>query len=295
MNDVRSLEEYHNYLKAILYFFDDLCRKNDIKYTVMDGTLLGAIRHKGLIPWDGDVDVALTHKEFEKLKKVFEAYDGRYYLDFFPNHYYKDKKMLKDYGTITAKVIDKKCNTKLYGLDVFTIDFLGDDKDFAEKTVKQYRKIFNKQALAISLHRPHISANKSFARKLKVLLINLLYPFLKLYSLCYTPIFKKKYKNLIEKRLCFDEKSKYFSIEPYLNRIGVEDNTILSEGYIDTEFENFKVMIVKNYDAYLKPTYGNYMELPPKDKQVPYPSEEELLEIKFELDDELKDLLNKVK
>ena len=288
MKKIQSLEEYQSYLRAMLFFFDELCRENDIKYTVMDGTLLGTVRNHGLIPWDGDVDVAVTHKEFEKLKKAFENYNGRFYFNYFPDHYFKKYGVKKSYGTITAKVVDTKCDNEIFGIDVFTIDFLGDDKEFAEETVRLYKKWSKRQCAAIAFHLPKMSKNKSLVRNALNAGLRFVYPFAKFASIIYTPIFKKGYQNFLDERLSFDETCKYFSIEPYLGRIGVEENTILNDGYVDMMFDNIKVMVVKNYEAYLVPTYGDYMQLPPEDKRTPYPSLEELMDCNIEIDEEMR-------
>lgn len=65
-----ELKRYHAAIVRQLFDFDDLCRANGIEYMLSFGTLLGAIRHKGLIPWDDDVDVMMMEEEFEKLLKV---------------------------------------------------------------------------------------------------------------------------------------------------------------------------------------------------------------------------------
>ena len=65
-----ELKRYHAAIVRQLFDFDDLCRANGIEYMLSFGTLLGAVRHKGLIPWDDDVDVMMMEEEFEKLLKV---------------------------------------------------------------------------------------------------------------------------------------------------------------------------------------------------------------------------------
>lgn len=288
-----TLYEYQNYLKCVLYFFDNFCRNNNIKYTVIDGSLIGAVRNKGIIPWDGDVDVALTPVEFEKLKKAFELYDGRYYLNYLPDHIYYSKRRKHDFPTITAKIIDKKCSSGIFGIDVFTIDFLGNDLLYAEKTIKLYKHFDKIMRFGPAFHCPELKINGRL--NVKGILVRIMYPLFKFVSLIFSPIFKKKYSTFRKERIDNNsEKSLYFTIEPYLGRFGIEKNNILDGGYIDLPFEHFKVMAVKNYEVYLKATYGDYMQMPPVDKRVPYPSEDLLVSCEFVMDNELRDILKKI-
>ena len=65
-----QLEKLHQVeLKALLKF-DQVCRKYNLQYTLDGGTLLGAIRHKGFIPWDDDTDVCMLREDFEKLRSI---------------------------------------------------------------------------------------------------------------------------------------------------------------------------------------------------------------------------------
>ena len=63
-----GMEELHKHLLILLKDFHQLCMDNDIKYSLHGGTLLGAIREKGFIPWDDDLDVTMTRPEYEKFK-----------------------------------------------------------------------------------------------------------------------------------------------------------------------------------------------------------------------------------
>ena len=70
-----DLKKLQYVLIEMLKEFDKICRDNNIEYFVFAGTELGAVRHKGIIPWDDDTDVGMMRSEFEKLKKVFAEQD----------------------------------------------------------------------------------------------------------------------------------------------------------------------------------------------------------------------------
>ena len=72
MDNSYGFAELHEQLLIIMDDIDRVCRAHDIKYTLSDGTLLGAVRHKGFIPWDDDADVSMVRSEFERFKAVYE-------------------------------------------------------------------------------------------------------------------------------------------------------------------------------------------------------------------------------
>ena len=63
---MKNLDELHNVLFEMLNVFDSFCRENNIEYSLAYGTLLGAVRHKGFIPWDDDLDVMMTRENYNK-------------------------------------------------------------------------------------------------------------------------------------------------------------------------------------------------------------------------------------
>lgn len=280
MEQSKLFKDYQERLMTILSFFDKLCRDNDIKYTVLDGTLLGTIRHQGMIPWDGDIDVALTPKELEKLKAVFEKYEGRYYLNYLPGHFYKQKGRIHNFPTLTAKIVDKRCNSDLYGIDVFTIDLLGDDLCKAKKLVKKYKWYAKMMRYTTSFHIPE---SFDVISRIKKGIILIFYPLVYLLSKTIAPIVESRYLKFRKNELdIYGDSCKYFTIQPYLGRFGIAENTFLKDGYTDMPFGNIKVMVAKGFEVYLKGTYGDYMQLPPEESRIPYPSEDILLKCVFE-------------
>lgn len=95
----------------MLYEFDKICRKHDIPYWLEWGSLLGAIRHKGFIPWDDDLDVAMTRPDFNRLREVlpnYPAFDLRYTFD--------------KNGTVVAKIYFAGTDIQIF-LDIFICDY----------------------------------------------------------------------------------------------------------------------------------------------------------------------------
>ena len=76
---VLSLEEIKQVELDILKYLHELCEQHQIKYFIDFGTLLGAVRHKGFIPWDDDTDISLARDEFEKLYQVLKNENHPYY------------------------------------------------------------------------------------------------------------------------------------------------------------------------------------------------------------------------
>ena len=76
---VKNLEDLHKELFILLCEFDDFCKENNIKYSLTSGTLIGAIREKGFIPWDDDIDVVAFAKDFPKIiDAVKKEYPNKY-------------------------------------------------------------------------------------------------------------------------------------------------------------------------------------------------------------------------
>lgn len=120
-----SLKEVQAILYDIIYMVDDFCKKHNIDYFLVGGTLLGAVRHQGIIPWDDDADIAMTRENFERFLELFHAEGVEGYELFDYKHkegfLYPFAKMTRtDTWTSTR-------TTHRINIDIFSYDGCGDD------------------------------------------------------------------------------------------------------------------------------------------------------------------------
>lgn len=247
-----TLREQQLIVLDILKYFDEVCRKYNIKYTICGGTLIGAIRHKGFIPWDDDIDVYMVREEYEKFKKVLEENKSE-------NYYLSD---IDNFNSFTAgvapKIYDKRTLLTDYMgrkqpifIDIFVLDYVENNKDNRLELEKYKKNLL----LFAGIH-------------LK---------FMKSESFVYKMIYKYKsriYFNKMMKTIrCFSEKTRdnsEFLASVYYIFDGIDKAFIPAyyfNNYVELEFENCKFYAIANYDEHLSFYYGNYMELPsPKDR-----------------------------
>lgn len=261
---------------AILVELDRICRKNNIHYTLAGGTLLGAVRHKGFIPWDDDMDVRFTRTEYEKF---FEAckkdMDSEH---FFFQDYRTDENYRWGYGKMRLRGTEyvrlgqehMKFQTGV-SIDVFVTDNIP-DSDFGKKWC--FFKSF--------IYRKILYSELGMVREKSVLAR-------KWYGFLYKTVSRDFCFKQLEKMARKYNKNKtkygrtYTWVESWETWRDALDNTFFDE-YTELEFEGMKFCAVKEYDRYLTGSYGDYMKLPPIEKRLPSgpASKIEVLDIKLE-------------
>lgn len=251
-------EEQKKILVDMLAYFDEKCRSNGIHYSLIGGSLIGAVRHKGFIPWDDDVDVILDKADFYRIKKILDEERGIYRT-------LKDGEGGENFGFL--KLIDsrtglieksQKRELKNYGvfIDIFCYFSTYTDE---RKRVRHFRRIKVLKSLItrrkIDFKNKSLKKNISYMIRTSVSVI----------------IGQKRLKRLYYKVLSEANDSDYivsnWPVYGLKKEVQLRKNI---SGYTDATFEGIKTMIFQNYDEILRTTFGDYMQLPPESKRIPH-------------------------
>lgn len=241
---------------------DRLCVQNNINYFLVGGSLLGAVRHKGFIPWDDDLDIGMLRTDYEKFLKIApEMLDERYELIDWksdPNYPHPMGKVIKR-GTIYKEGKRKDLGDQGIWVDVFPYDVADSESgDFKRRTFKL--KVLRCLIRAKCNYRTWYSDKGIILSK-----------YIKNIPFRLGAVFFSK-NTLIEKyeRLSLDKDGKS-NIEVFEN--GTENYLrwcfpkSIFENLIQMDFENYKFYIPQKYHEYLSRAYGNYMIFPPKEER----------------------------
>ena len=240
--EIKTVEEIQRIALDILVYFHQVCEDNNLRYSLAYGTLLGAIRHNGFIPWDDDIDVIMPRPDYQELHKILKNKQGRYELI--------------NYRSI-SKLIDSKTivnETGVYGeknigvfLDIFPIDGMGNNEEKGRKWGERIKKNAKRNMYYEDLDK--------FGIKGKIIKLlgekNI-----------------RRYGKIMSRRFDFD-RSKYCAVamDPINPNLEFDEKKYYSS-YMRGEFENQECCILTNYDRILYKKYGNYMELPPENERT---------------------------
>lgn len=235
--------------------FIDVCKKLNLKYYIVGGTLIGAIRHQGFIPWDDDIDVAMPRADYEIFMEKAQ--------EFLPEHYFVQNIYTdKEYVTFFAKIRNSnttfietainhlRINHGIY-IDIFPLDFFPESKT-AQKRVLWKNKLYT-QRISACFNLPYV---KTMKHRLIAALLALRYPSIR-------AVVEKK-----DKMLKSIPKSNMFA--SYGGAWGIKEIAPVEwfgEGVAVT-FEGMEVIAPTGYHNWLTQVYGDYMQLPPEEKRV---------------------------
>lgn len=237
----------------LLQEFHCFCLTNGLKYSLCGGTLLGAVRHKGYIPWDDDIDVMMPRKDYEQLIKTYKSDRSELYHYSIQESYMVPFAKLSD---IRTQVIENVVYESDYGvdIDIFPLDFFPDSLKESEKWSKQLGIL--KDILLIKNIK--LSRKRSFARNVIVFWGRIVTCPIRMKWLV------KRIDTLAQK---YSGKSDGF-IGNMTNGYRMKERNPMAKELIDLEFEGIPYKAIDNYDVYLKGLFNDYMTLPPLEKQV---------------------------
>lgn len=239
----------------ILKYFDVLCRENNLIYFLNYGTLLGAVRHSGFIPWDDDIDVMMPRSEYYKLIKVLESNKHEHY-EFISMH--TDKK----YFAPLAKIYDNRTLLiQHYGqiesheigiyIDIFILDGLPNDEKIQKHILKRSDRL--RFLWSLSIRKPN-AKSKNLAVAIVKTIVSI--PFLLIGCRYFLKILDKhssKYSDL---------SSDYLAVICF----GEGEREIFSKNDIfppkSIRFEDQEYLCPNNTQLYLEKMYGDYMKIP---------------------------------
>ncbi len=252
-----SLQEIKEIELDILKVFHSFCVENNIRYFLSHGTLLGAIRYKGFIPWDDDVDVLVPREDYNRLLHLFQDSEQYRLFSFAKNKNFRfPYAKLCDMSTLKEEFnVDNGVKLGL-DMDVFPLDAWDSDIVKAKQEVKRIKKAMLGLELTKLCKPNSINPIKRFVKGMIMLL----------YKLLGSGYFIKK----IVKESIREEKME----SPYLGSkswmVYGERDIIPADVFADTveiEFEGERFFAPSDYDTYLTCLYGDYLPEPPKEKQ----------------------------
>ena len=250
LNEIKILE------LDILKDLDRVCRENGILYSLTSGTLIGAVRHKGFIPWDDDIDIMMTRENYDKFIKVYPEKGKDIYkllcheLD---KEYYHQFSKIVDLRTCVKEKKLRYINNLGIWIDIFPVDSINskflklrlNKINFFQKSLKKTKGDLN------------VSNRNAFIKFIKKNF------FVDKLEFWYNRTINQVKKE--SKKANNNLKGILLSDAPKPEKLLLEKE--LFNDYIYLKFENENFMAIKEYDKYLTHVYGNYMQIPPIEKR----------------------------
>lgn len=254
-----TLKKVHEVEVEILDEVDRICKKYEIKYFLVGGTLLGAVRHKGFIPWDDDIDIAMLREDYEKFMDIClntDELDDKYFMhcDETDKEYWLPFiKIRKNCTTFNEKFIENYNSHKGIFIDIFPFENLKKQKSFLQKI-----RVFFVKEIGETIFYKYGFLKKNNCRKKGVVTVLKLMP---------TNLLKKVRKKLLLMNKTL--KTKYIGC-----MVGAYsfDKEIFKKDSLfpltEIKFEGKYYPCFKDTNYYLNSLYGDFMKLPPKSQRV---------------------------
>lgn len=260
-----TLKELQQFSLAILKDVAGFCERNGIRYSLGYGTLLGAVRHNGFIPWDDDVDIMMPREDYERFRTMYKS----------DNYSFMDSRNTPDCYIAFGRVCDKKRTLAVSSIpwakedvgvwiDIFPVDRVPDDME-TFRTI--YDSLFHLMKLNICIRKANVISSSRFPirKRLKIWALKKTNP--RLIKQDPTEIVKEmetlirlvspKDSHHWSQLCCPDDGTSEFFTDDEINE------------YVKMRFEDSEFFVWKGYESILRDSYGDFMTLPPEAKQKP--------------------------
>ena len=259
-----SMREIQKGSLNILFEIDKMCKQLNLRYYLAYGTLIGAVRHHGFIPWDDDIDIMMPRDDYKRLIGYFMENEKELKpLELFS--YYNNE----NYPHMISRISDNRYildvdNEKNYGLGLFVDIYPMDGVGNSEEEYTSRKNLASKySSLCFLSTREHFEFGTTKGLKKKII---------KIPAYIYAKIRGKKY--FLEKLECMSAAKKYDE-EQYVGCLVWGTDGVKAvfprewfESSIGLEFEGMVFQAPIKYHDVLKRLYGDYMKIPPKEKQI---------------------------
>ncbi|MDO4159117.1 MAG: LicD family protein [Prevotellaceae bacterium] len=251
MRQITDVKELRSLQIAILDSIVGFCNANGINYSLAGGTLIGAVRHKGYIPWDDDIDLYMLREDYERFVRAYSDKGGRYEV------MYPEKN--KDYLYTFAKVVDNDTlmiedeapdfRIGVY-VDIFPVDYTPDDID-------ERKRLYKLKYLLYKIRRCKMSKTNYLSSRLAFLFYK------------YLPIPLSLINALNNKYIL---KRKPSATLCDMTNPGLPPKAVFPveamKSFVDVTFEGKTYKAMAGYHTYMSNLYGDYMKIPPVEQRI---------------------------
>ena len=258
-----NIDEVKEIQLDILAAVDEFCSKNGIRYSLSSGTLIGAVRHNGYIPWDDDIDIMMPRADYDRFINIFNG-SYKHLTLIAPEHnleYYAPYANVFDNRTLLTEGDNGHRGFNIgIKIDVFPIDYVSEDLKRYNKELSITKYI--NYILYIKRLKNPLRNNKGLSHFVTLLIEKMI---------CFWLPYR-----FLQKIIILIANNKKYQGSSYVDNVvfnvytskSPRFNSLIMDSYTRINFEGYKFNIVTNYDEVLTKMYGDYMQLPPEEERV---------------------------
>lgn len=252
-----DIEELKVIQMDILEVVDRFCIEHNIRYSLACGSCLGAVRHKGYIPWDDDIDIYIPREDYERFINIFPKEFENIKVASLKRDTKWNRAYAKAYDART--IMEEECKSPMIigvGIDIYPIDNVPDSEEDWLRYNKKRRILVFAQELKVVVPGTGRSVFK-----------NILLRFIHLFLLPFSSRNIAKYIDRYAQKNNGKGYNRSFECVQGIFQKHPFNSSLLTE-FIRVPFEDRQYLIMKDFDAYLTNGFGDYMQLPPVEKRV---------------------------